>query len=156
MIYWIITTIILVGLSVISILDDIRRKKIIISLETNINSIEDSFEITKETLKNINTDFNILKKQFDEQLILLNEVLADDETQRKNVILIKDKFDEQFNLMEKLANFYNQMLDKMKSLDNMRGYETQDDFGVFFKYVKQSLYEIHEIYEEVEIEVEAK
>jgi hypothetical protein len=67
---------------------------------------------------------------------------------RKNSIIakIKEEYDKQFTLVENIAHYYNQMLNKMLTLDEMKAYETNDDLGIFFKYVKQSLYDINDLY----------
>lgn len=80
--------------------------------------------------------------------IFLLLLIRDDINQRNLILEIEEEYEKLFELTDYLANYYDSMLKKMRELDAMGGYETQDDFGVFFKYVKQSLLHIQEIFNE--------
>lgn len=78
--------------------------------------------------------------------ILLLIVIRDDLKTRDLVLDIEDDYKNLHEAITYLAKYYDSMLQKMQELDTMGGYETQDDFGVFFKYVKQSLLQIKNIF----------
>lgn len=82
--------------------------------------------------------------------ILVLFLIYDNLKQRELILDIEEEYEKLFELTDYLAKYYDSMLTKMKELDTMGGYETQDDFGVFFKYVKQSLIHIQETFKENE------
>lgn len=74
--------------------------------------------------------------------------IIDDIRQRQKIINLADEYDNLLNLFGKIQTYYNNMYSHLQRLDTMGGYETNDDFGRFFKYIKQSLLDIQDYFKE--------